>query len=69
MKIVEHLVQSLVASIPTEATWAVWVLPATPALGVFFCVFVAQVIMRGKYERGLAGHHEREEPYRRRAAP
>ena len=55
MKTVEHLVQSLVSFIPADAAWAVWVLPATPALGVFFCVFVTQVIMRGKYERGLAG--------------
>ncbi len=55
MKIVEHLVQSLVACIPADNAWAVWVLPATPALGVFFCIFVSQVIMRGKYERGLAG--------------
>ena len=55
MKTVEHGVQSLVNLIPADAPWAVWVLPATPALGVFFCVFVAQVIMHGKYERGLAG--------------
>ena len=55
MKTVEHLVRSLVAYIPADAAWAVWILPATPALGVFFCIFVTQVIMRGKYERGLAG--------------
>jgi CIC family chloride channel protein len=55
MKTVEHLVQSLVACIPADAAWAAWVLPATPALGVFFCIFVTQTIMRGKYERGLAG--------------
>ena len=55
MKTVEHLVQSLVAYIPADASWAVWVLPATPALGVFFCIFVTQAVMRGKYERGLAG--------------
>ena len=55
MKAVEHLVQSLVAYIPADASWAVWVLPATPAIGVFFCVFVANVIMHGKYERGVAG--------------
>lgn len=55
MKTVEHSVQSLVALIPADAAWAVWVLPATPALGVFFCVFVTQVVMRGRYERGLAG--------------
>ena len=55
MKAVVHLVQSLVELIPADASWAVWVLPATPAIGVFFCIFVAQVIMRGKYERGLAG--------------
>ena len=47
MKTVEHGVQSLVALIPADASWAVWVLPATPALGVFFCVFVTQVVMRG----------------------
>ena len=55
MKTVEHLVRSLVAYIPADAAWAVWILPATPALGVFFCIFVTQVVMRGKYERGLAG--------------
>ena len=55
MKTVEHGMQSLVALIPADAAWTVWVLPATPALGVFFCVFVTQVVMRGKYERGLAG--------------
>jgi len=55
MKTVEHLVQSLVSYIPADAAWGVWVLPATPAVGVFFCIFVTQVIMRGKYERGLAG--------------
>lgn len=55
MKTVEHLVRSLLAYIPADAAWAVWILPATPALGVFFCIFVTQVIMRGKYERGLAG--------------
>ena len=54
MKAVEHGVRSLVRLIP-DAPWAVWVLPATPALGVFFCIFVTQVIMRGRYERGLAG--------------
>ena len=55
MKAVEHGVRYLVALIPADASWAVWVLPATPALGVFFCVFVTQVIMRGKYIRGLVG--------------
>ena len=55
MKTVEHLVQLLAGRIPPDAAWAMWVLPATPALGVFFCVFVAQVFLRGKYERGLAG--------------
>ena len=55
MKTVEHLVQSLVSYIPADAAWTVWLLPATPALGVFFCIFVAHVVMRGKYERGLAG--------------
>ena len=54
MKAVEHGVRSLVRLIP-DAPWAVWGLPATPALGVFFCIFVTQVIMRGRYERGLAG--------------
>ena len=55
MKTVEHTVRSLADRIPADASWAVWVLPATPALGVFFCIFVTQVVMRGKYERGLAG--------------
>jgi CIC family chloride channel protein len=55
MKTVEHFVHSLLSYIPADASWVVWVLPATPAVGVFFCIFVAQVIMRGKYERGLAG--------------
>lgn len=55
MKTVEHFVQSLVSYIPSDASWVVWVLPATPAVGVFFCIFVAQVVMHGKYERGLAG--------------
>ena len=55
MKTAEHLVQSVVSYIPADASWAVWALPATPALGVFFCIFVTQVVMRGKYERGLAG--------------
>jgi len=55
MKTVEHFVQSLAGKIPTDASWAMWVLPATPAIGVFFCIFVAQVVMHGKYERGLAG--------------
>ena len=55
MKAVEHGVRYLVALIPADASWAVWVLPATPALGVFFCVFVTQVIMHGKYIRGLVG--------------
>ena len=55
MKTVEHLVRSLVERIPADAAWTVWVLPATPAIGVFFCVFVTQVIAHGKYERGLAG--------------
>ena len=55
MKTVENGVQSLVGLIPADAAWAVWVLPATPALAVFFCIFVTQVIMHGKYERGVAG--------------
>jgi len=55
MKTVEHLAQSLVSHIPPDVSWAVWAIPATPAIGVFFCIFVAQVIMRGKYERGLTG--------------
>ena len=55
MKTVEHLVRSLVGKIPADASWAAWVLPATPAVGVLFCVFVTQVIAHGKYERGLAG--------------
>jgi len=55
MKTVEHLVRSLVERIPADAAWAVWVLPATPAIGVFFCIFVTQVVAHGKYERGLAG--------------
>lgn len=54
MKSVEHGVHYLVRLIP-DAPWAMWVLPATPAVGVFFCIFVTQVVMRGRYERGLAG--------------
>ena len=55
LKSVEHLCQLVVGKIPADASWAVWLLPATPAVGVFFCIFVSQVIARGKYERGLAG--------------
>ena len=55
LKSVEHLCQLVVSKIPADASWAVWLLPATPAVGVFFCIFVSQVIARGKYERGLAG--------------
>ena len=54
LKAVEHLAQMVVGKIPPDAPWALWVLPATPAVGVFFCIFVSQVIARGKYERGLA---------------
>ena len=55
LKSVEHLCQLVVGMIPADASWAVWLLPATPAVGVFFCIFVSQVVARGKYERGLAG--------------
>ena len=49
LKTVEHLVQKGVGLIPADTSWAVWLLPATPAVGVFFCIFVSQVIARGKY--------------------
>ncbi len=41
--------------VPDDSQWMPWLVPATPAIGIFFCIFVTQVIARGHYERGLCG--------------
>lgn len=33
---------------------AIWLYPALPAIGIFFCILFAKAVVRGRYERSLA---------------
>lgn len=38
-----------------HAPWAVWILPAFPAVGIFFCIIFVKYWIRGPYDKSLAG--------------
>ncbi len=37
------------------APWGMWIFPALPAIGIFFCILFVKFWIRKPYEKGLAG--------------
>ena len=56
LKSIAHYIgEYLYSNQPEISTWEYYLMPLYPAIGIFFCILFVKLLVKGVYEKGLAG--------------